>query len=236
MKTCTTCETPLPPRNHNGICRSCLDHTSSARNAAILSLYREGAFYREIAAEVGCSAQWVRRVVCAAMDSMSGAERKAFTAKYNAKMDEHKRKPVRAARNVRIAAAYLDGAKIKDLATEFSLASPSICRILSEAGVYGANRAITRDPTYPERAIKLAAELAGANEKQLLSDWRRPKILVHARWAVMVGLRERGVSLPRIGARMFRDHSTVCHGLRSAEHLSLRSPEFAELVARVGAA
>lgn len=97
-------------------------------------------------------------------------------------------------------------------------------------------RGIAADPLYSHRAIALAARLAGGTPAQLVSDWRRPKILVRARWAVMLGMAKRGAGQSLIGRRMKRDHATVKYGLDQGAALIARDAEFARLVAEVDAA
>lgn len=95
----------------------------------------------------------------------------------------------------------------------------------------------TQDPLFHKRAVKVAAAIAGASVDQLVSDWRAPKVLVHARWCVMASMRKRGSSLPQIGRRLGgRDHSTVAYGIDRAEYFAERSPEFRAMLEAVDAA
>lgn len=137
-------------------------------------------------------------------------------------------------RNTAIVTASQAGETIEILAARYSLKKHTVEDILRESG--GGVRAILTDPTFSERAMKTAAELAGANVKQLQSDWRSPKVLVHARWAYAVAMRKRGVSTPSIGRRLNRDHSTIVYAIQQAGYLAARSPEFAEMMAKVDAA
>lgn len=91
------------------------------------------------------------------------------------------------------------------------------------------------DPFYGQRAIKVAADLAGANAEQLLMDWR-DKPLVHARWAVMVCMRRRNFSFTQIGRRLHRDHTSVMYGVERAQYMAERLPELAEMIELVDAA
>lgn len=69
------------------------------------------------------------------------------------------------------------------------------------------------------RATEAVAREAGATAAQLIErDWRGDE-LVQARWALMVALQWRGLSLKAIARRVKRDHSTVAYGLRKAEQL-----------------
>lgn len=73
----------------------------------------------------------------------------------------------------------------------------------------------------------LPSEIAGAS---------RQTAIVRARWAVMVAMRRDGRSLPQIGARLHKDHTTIFHGLRRADELLATDAEFAALVAQVAIA
>lgn len=59
----------------------------------------------------------------------------------------------------------------------------------------------------------------------------RKHILVDARCAVVILLRERGLSLPRIGDLLNRDHSSILHLLRTAGKRSERNPMILKAVA-----
>lgn len=137
-------------------------------------------------------------------------------------------------RNKVIVSEFEAGVPIDDLIAQYKLSRSRIRAIIHDARSHMAE--IFSDPMFPERAIKVAAELAGANVAQLCSEWRRPKVLIHARWAYMAAMRKRGVVTPAIGRRLNRDHSTVVYGLTQAEFLAARSPEFAEMMAKVDAA
>lgn len=208
------------------------------RHAAIIDAFRDGALPEEIAAQYDYSRRHTLRIIQRAQDSMTATERRAFRRKSQERRRELRRPdPERAARNVLIAADYLASLRITDLAAKYGVSKSRIFHILRDAGVRGAERAITRDPFYPARALKVAANLAGANVPQLISDWRSPKQLVHARWAVMANLHKRGVSTPMIGKCVGgRDHSTVLYGIRRAEEFAQRDIAFAEMLSRVDAA
>lgn len=50
-----------------------------------------------------------------------------------------------------------------------------------------------------------------------LRSQSRERSIARARWAVMVALRQLGLSLPEIGAALGgRHHTTILHGIRSA--------------------
>lgn len=66
------------------------------------------------------------------------------------------------------------------------------------------------------RAIILeVAQRHGIDPADLHSP-NRSAPLCRARWEAMRLLRDRGLSLPRIGRMLNRDHKTVMHGLRRA--------------------
>lgn len=86
------------------------------------------------------------------------------------------------------------------------------------------------------RAIAAAAACVDTDRASLLAKDRRPH-MVHARWAVMVALRERRYSLPRIAQRLkLKCHSTVNHGIESAPRLARRDASFAAMLDVVRAA
>lgn len=144
------------------------------------------------------------------------------------------KKAATAARNDAIVTDFEAGENVGILASRHGLSRSRIWDIIRERR--GKTAEIYSDPLFPDRAIKVAAELAGANVAQLCSEWRAPRELVHARWAFMAALRRRGVVTPSIGRRLNRDHSTVVYGLKQAKLLAARSPEFAEMMAKVDAA
>lgn len=105
--------------------------------------------------------------------------------------------------------------------------------------IYRENRlpvpAIASDPLYWQRAVGVAARIAGVEAADIFSTSRKRHI-VYARWAVMTGMVKRGVSRARVGKRLGRDHATVIHGLREIAYLADRRPDIAELLAKVDAA
>lgn len=101
---------------------------------------------------------------------------------------------------------------------------------------FGATAAIVGDPLFHQRAIQAAADHMGILPGTVTGPSRKP-FVVHARWAVMLALRQRGVPLARIARRLKRScHTTVRHGLASAPYLAQRDPEFAAMCERVEAA
>ncbi len=81
------------------------------------------------------------------------------------------------------------------------------------------------------RALRLS--LATGVPTRCLFGPTRDQETCRARFAVMLALRERGLSLPAIARRVNRkDHSTIRHGLQRAERL-MRNPNFEQMVDRV---
>lgn len=85
-----------------------------------------------------------------------------------------------------------------------------------------------------QEVIKATARAFGYTVHDLLSV-RRPQPLVEARFAAMLALRRQGVSLPRIGGILGRDHTTVLHGIARAEEIERDKPAFAEAVKAISA-
>lgn len=79
------------------------------------------------------------------------------------------------------------------------------------------------------RMAERAAAVAQTTPKDILGRCRRAP-LSHSRQAIMLVLRERGWSLPRIGRELGRDHSTVCTGLVAARGRMRANPVYAALV------
>ncbi len=126
--------------------------------------------------------------------------------------------------------ARKDGLSTAQIAERFGVSLPTVYRYAPEDAP-----AFTKDPTFTERAIKAAANAIRIEPADLISPLRTPR-LVRARWAVMMAMRNRGVSLPRIGRRFGRDHSTVIYGIQQAELELARSETFRDLFQRVNAA
>lgn len=64
-----------------------------------------------------------------------------------------------------------------------------------------------------------------------LSGRSRVRAICQARWAVVIVLRETGLSYPRIGKRLGgRDHSTIIHAERKGRELLTTSGDFVALV------
>ena len=68
----------------------------------------------------------------------------------------------------------------------------------------------------PFSFVKFVEDIAAAHEVsygEVIGD-RHDYPIVRARWAVYAGLRDRGWSLPKIGRRLRKHHTTVLYGLR----------------------
>lgn len=88
-------------------------------------------------------------------------------------------------------------------------------------------------PHYPwaiqaKPLILRAAEAIGEPVAVLMGDNRAQK-LAQARWAVMLGLRNAGWSLTRIGRALHRDHTTVMNGLERGKALMVGDSDFQQL-------
>lgn len=134
-----------------------------------------------------------------------------------------------------IVEAFRSGMAVAAISDRFQFGQNHVKRILREEGAI-TGREGAFDPLFAARAIKVAAELAGANVTQIKLDWRKPKQLVHARWCVMKALRDRGASTVAIGRHLHRDHSTIVYGLRQADIYAARSPDFRAMLEQVEAA
>jgi chromosomal replication initiator protein len=92
-----------------------------------------------------------------------------------------------------------------------------------------------RPPYHLPQTLRTAADVFGISLSELTGDSRFTD-LVRARWAVMLAMRARGVSMPRIGAALGgRDHTTILHGLKKATALRATDPAFASKCAAVAA-
>lgn len=109
------------------------------------------------------------------------------------------------------------------------------CRNAREKSKHKPLAAYSSDPTFYKRALIVAANATGSSVDAITGPCRWPE-LVRPRWAIMVAMRKRGVSLPQIGRRFNRDHSTVLHAMRHYEAKMARDAGFARLVAIVDAA
>ena len=82
--------------------------------------------------------------------------------------------------------------------------------------------------------IRAAALMQGLDPRMIRKAARTTRI-VHARWAIMLVLREHfGWSTPRIARALgLMDHTTVMHGTERAKALEASSPAFARLASAV---
>ncbi len=88
-------------------------------------------------------------------------------------------------------------------------------------------------PSPSDLILRAAASAAGVTVAEMVGYSRRQE-MVHARWAVMVALRARNWSTPRIGRKLGgRDHTTVLVGLRRARELRECDDDFAWLCGQV---
>lgn len=133
-----------------------------------------------------------------------------------------------AARDNQIATLARKGWMAKEIAAELGVKKGVVWGVLRKRGIRLRN--VTVHHEYAQRAVEVASRWAGANPDQLRLDWRFPRELIHARWAVMHVMHERAWSTPKIGELINRDHSTVIYGLQKARELRQREPKFAALV------
>lgn len=84
-------------------------------------------------------------------------------------------------------------------------------------------------PAPVANVLRHAAEYCGGDP---FTSCARGKM---ARWAVMLALRNQGLSFPRIGRIVNRDHTTVIYGVNQARLLRSRDADFIALLERMGA-
>lgn len=96
----------------------------------------------------------------------------------------------------------------------------------------GPMPAYLQDPFYLQRALATAARATGLSRREIISPSRNARC-VRARWAVMLGMKNRGHSLSGIGRRLQRSHATVLHGLGMAPEIAKRDATFSELISAV---
>lgn len=80
------------------------------------------------------------------------------------------------------------------------------------------------------RLLKKASEVFDLSVTELAGN-QRYKYLMPARFAMYKTLRERGWSYPRIG-KLFggKDHSTIIHGVKRADYMIEKDPDYAAKV------
>jgi chromosomal replication initiation ATPase DnaA len=89
--------------------------------------------------------------------------------------------------------------------------------------------AFYRAPRTSKSVILRAASLTGYAPKEITGVGRTAP-LARVRFAIMLVLRRRGLSLPEIGRRLGgRDHTTVMHGVERAEAMLSSDADFAAL-------
>ena len=87
-----------------------------------------------------------------------------------------------------------------------------------------------RAPILQRSVVRSAANLTRYTVAEITGADRSPP-LCRVRWACMVALRQRGLSLPQIGRQMGgRDHTTVMHGLARAAEIAPGDDAFAALI------
>lgn len=143
-------------------------------------------------------------------------------------------KSQRAANRILVHGLRDQGYGNKEVAWKTGL-SINVVAKLTEDYVSPLRRKLMADPTFATRAIKVAAQEAGASVDQLKMDWRH-KEMVRARHAFTLALHERGFSSARIGQILSRDHTTILNNLKTAKRLVGNDPHFTEVFARVNAA
>lgn len=81
--------------------------------------------------------------------------------------------------------------------------------------------------------INECARLFDIHQRDIVSD-ARFGFLMPARFALYKALRLRGWSTSKIGHAIGgRDHSTILHGIKRAEYMMERNPQFAAIVQRL---
>jgi chromosomal replication initiation ATPase DnaA len=80
-----------------------------------------------------------------------------------------------------------------------------------------------------EAMVQKASELFKVHPRDLISTYRF-NFIVRARFAMYLALRQRGWSYPKIGRLLKRDHSSVVHGVKRAQYMVEKDPDFAAKV------
>lgn len=117
----------------------------------------------------------------------------------------------------------------------FVLLPTGIAKLEEVRARSAAQSVARRDPLYHARALAAAARAIHVKPEALL-ERSKYRLIVHARWAVMLSMAARGIGPRRIGHRVNRDHSSVRYGLREARELIAKDAAFAALVRKVEAA
>lgn len=85
---------------------------------------------------------------------------------------------------------------------------------------------------FPHDTVRRAAEIIGCDEADILGP-RRDRLMTEVRFAIMAAMHRKGMTLPAIGRRLHRHHTTVLNGLRRAEYLR-RDAAFVQMVEALG--
>lgn len=161
------------------------------------------------------------------------ADRTACRACRDARIAEAKART--AARDAEIRAMAAAGEPMEAIAARFGLSAGRV-RGVVHAGLPPRAIAVVRaNRLWARAALATVAGLAGCTPEQLLLDWRRPRALVLARWAVMRRLRERGASLGATARLLRRDRTSVRHGLARGDDLAGRDATFDAMLAAIPA-
>lgn len=87
--------------------------------------------------------------------------------------------------------------------------------------------------TFGHAIVRRAAEMHKLPVAELIGPSRN-RYYAEARFAVMLALRQRGLSTTRIGYLLGdRDHSSVIHGCRRAKAMCDAEPGYADIVAEL---
>lgn len=82
--------------------------------------------------------------------------------------------------------------------------------------------------------IRAVAQIANTTAADIVGP-SRVAFHVRPRWALMLAMRESGMSLPGIGRHLNRHHTTVMDGIRQAQRLRSRDPLFDQLCRSIAA-
>lgn len=159
------------------------------------------------------------------------ADRVACRACRDARIAEAKART--AGRDAEIRAMVAAGEPLAVIAARFGLSVGRV-RGVVHAGLPPRAIAVVRaNRLWTRAALATLAGMAGCTPEQLLLDWRLPRELVLARWAVMRRLRERGASLNATAGLLRRDRSSVRHGLACGDELAGRDATFDAMLAAI---
>lgn len=97
------------------------------------------------------------------------------------------------------------------------------------ASIASGDYAWLRHPGLMSRVIEVAAQMTGVRVAEIVGP-RRDRETAHLRFAVMLALHRRGVSLSAMGRRFDRDHTSVMHAVARAREIAAGNPAYAEFV------